>query len=327
MKCPGCLKEGHTTFCNPCKKALFDGKQVDPVLPFESPQDKTMKRFQKHTMRLSISGVQLKYSLQLVDGKLKLTDRNGQYILKPIPVGTFANLDQTPANEHLCMQLAKQIYGLETPPNALVHFKDGSPAYLVKRFDVLPDGSKRRQEDFASLAGKSADDKGDFKYDYSYEGIAHLMQRYIPAYSIEVEKFFRLVVFNYIIGNGDGHLKNFSVSETSFGDHRLSPAYDLLSSKLHIQDDSDMALELFDEHYTKAFEQVGFHTHTDFTAFGARIGMQGKRIEKRIQFMIDQLPSALALIERSFLNDAMKAKLIQQLSDYTLKRLAYRMDG
>lgn len=297
---------------------------VDHVLPFDSPKDKTIQRFQKNTKRLSISGVQLKYSLKLENGVLKLTDNGGQYILKPIPVGTFQHMDQTPANEHLCMQLAKQVYKLDTPPNALVHFRDGNPAYLVKRFDVLNDGTKRRQEDFASLAGKTPDNKGDYKYEYSYEGIARLMKKHIPAYAVEVERFFRLVLFNYVIGNGDAHLKNFSVSETSMGDHILSPTYDLLSSKLHIKDDGDMALELFDDDYSSdAFNANGFHSQADFRVFGEKIGMKPKRIDKELLFIQNQLTPALALIESSFLEDDFKNQLAAHLSDYTTRRIGY----
>jgi serine/threonine-protein kinase HipA len=222
------------------------------------------------------------------------------------------------------MQLAKQVYKLETPPNALLHFKDGSPAYLVKRFDVLPDGTKRRQEDFAALAGKTPDKKGDYKYNYTYEGIAKLMKQHLPAYAVEVEKFFRLVLINYIIGNGDAHLKNFSVSETTLGDHRLSPTYDLLCSKLHIEDDSDMALELFDDDFsTDSFNAIGFHSQEDFRTFGEKIGMKTKRIEKEIQFILAQLPAALERIHNSFLSEELKTKFQKQVKSYTEQRLGY----
>jgi len=325
MSCPGCYKDGYDTFCNPCKKALFDGKEVSPVLPFDSPSDRTMQRFRKHTQRLSISGVQLKYSLKLDGTMLRLTDTGGQYILKPIPQGNYEHLDQAPENEHICMQLAKQVYGLETPANALIRFKDGSPAYLVKRFDVLSDGTKRRQEDFASLAGKTPDSEGEFKYDYSYEGIGKLMKQHIPAYQIEVEKFFRLVLFNYVIGNGDAHLKNFSVSATSLGDHQLSPTYDLLCTKLHIPEDQSMALDLFDNNFeTPSYAANGFPAYDDFRFFGEKLGMKVKRIERQIAHMSEKLESSTRLVSKSKLNTEQKEQLIQHLIEYTTMRLEYR---
>lgn len=324
MSCSGCYKDGYEGFCNPCKKALFEGKEVSHVLPFESPKDPSLLKFRKNTERMSISGVQLKYSLTLAGNKLKLTDIGGKYILKPIPLATFSHLEQAPFNEHVCMQLAAQVYKLDTPPNALVYFGDGSPAYLVKRFDVLSDGSKRRQEDFASLAGKTPDGKGDFKYEYSYEGIARLMKQHLPAYAVEVEKFYRLVLFNYIIGNGDAHLKNFSVSETSLGDHKLSPVYDLLCTKLHVNDDSDMALDLFEGGFTtESFNTNGFLAQDDFNAFGQKLNMKEKRIQKAIESFQEQLPQARALINKSKLNEALKEKLVKHITSYTNQRLGY----
>lgn len=322
MNCPSCFKEGHESFCPSCRKALFGGAKVSHILPFDSPSDATNQKFQNNTRRLSISGVQLKYSLKLVGDKLKLADAGGQYILKPIPLANFTALDQAPANEHLCMQLAKQVFKLETPPNALVQFKDGSPAYLVKRFDVLKDGLKRGQEDFAALAKKTPDGKGDYKYEYSYEGIADLMKQYLPAYAVEIEKLFRLVVFNYIIGNGDAHLKNFSVSETSMGDYKLSPVYDVLCTKLHINDDRDMALDLFkDDFETESFKANAFARKVDFVELGKRIRMKPERIEKELQFMKNKLPDALQLIEQGSLNEQLKERLKTHVEEYASKRI------
>lgn len=324
MSCPSCFKEGHETFCKPCSNALFGKNQISHILPFDSPKEANMERFRRNASRMSISGVQAKYSLSLDAKKLKLTDKNGQYILKPIAP---SNLDQTafmPHNEHLCMQLAKQVYGLETAANALVKFKDGTPAYLVKRFDVLEDGSKKRQEDFAALAGKTPDKLGDFKYDFSYEGIAKLMKIYLPAYAIEVEKYFKLLLFNYIIGNGDAHLKNFSVSETTFGDHRLSPAYDLLCTKLHIPQDGDLALDFFEDDFeTEIYKANGFYTQHDFLTLADRMGILPKRSERIIKTFRSKLPQAQALVQKSSLSKDLKTKLLKHLTDYIEKRLGY----
>jgi hypothetical protein len=98
--------------------------------------------------------VQEKISLRLENGRLVPTEKDGQCLLKPIP--SMAGLDfreEVPANEHLTMQLAAQAFGIETPPNGIVFFKDGSPAYVVKRFDRDPlTGEKRPQEDFSQGA-------------------------------------------------------------------------------------------------------------------------------------------------------------------------------
>ncbi|MDQ3002656.1 MAG: HipA domain-containing protein, partial [Fibrobacterota bacterium] len=224
--CPGCLKPDHKSFCRACLRKLFGGKTISPILPFSKPEFNSAKLSQGN--RISISGVQTKHSLKLNKKNLELTDQGGEYILKPIPKGEYDRMEEMPANEHVTMQIAEQVFGLNTAANALVFFKDGEPAYLTKRFDRNVDGSKSQQEDFAQLAGRSEDTDGlHYKYDSSYQEIADLMQTFIAPYAIEVEKFFRLVLFNYLIHNGDAHLKNFSlIRDPGKGIYVLAPAYD-----------------------------------------------------------------------------------------------------
>ena len=111
--------------------------------------------------------MQEKLSLTLNKNKLKLTDEGeqGTYILKPIP-RDLKLVDQVPANEHLTMQIASQIYGVNTAENAIIFFESGEQAYITKRFDIKKDGTKWGKEDFASLAGRSKDSHGNgFKYE------------------------------------------------------------------------------------------------------------------------------------------------------------------
>jgi serine/threonine-protein kinase HipA len=193
---------------------------------------------------MSISGVQEKFSMIQLKNKVRLTKEGeqGTHILKPIP-SVSKNADQMPANEHLTMQIAHQVFGIETAANALIFFGNGDPAYITKRFDVIEEGLKWAQEDFASLAGKSPQTHGtDYKYRGSYWDLFELMREYLPSYKVESLKLFKLVLFNYLFSNGDAHLKNFSIIETPLGDFKLSPAYDLLNSRIHI-DDKDFALD------------------------------------------------------------------------------------
>ena len=146
-----------------------------------------------------------------------------------------------PANEHLTMQIARQIFKIETAENALIFFADGTPAYITKRFDINLDGTKNAQDDFASLAGKTPQTHGEhYKYSGNYLDLFELMKYYLPAYRSESPKLLKLILFNYLFSNGDAHLKNFSITETDLGDYRLSPAYDLLNSRIHV-DDIDFA--------------------------------------------------------------------------------------
>ena len=244
--CPGTLTKGYDTYSTTCLRRMFNGRKVNHILPYDSPTDNgtTEDLFLENRKRISISGVQEKFSVLLEKNKLRLIDEGerGRYILKPIP-NIGKKLDQMPANEHLTMQIARQIFNIETAENALIFFKNGQPAYLTKRFDVKEDGSKLAKEDFASLAGRTPQTHGEnYKYLGNYLEMFELMKKFLPAYQLEAPKLFSLIVFNYLFSNGDAHFKNFSLIETPLGDYRLSPAYDLLNTRIHIED-SDFALD------------------------------------------------------------------------------------
>jgi len=308
MICPGCFKEGDAAgFCKTCLKELFDGKKVDHILPFKSPYEEDSDLYRDLTKKMSISGVQVKYSLRLENNKLILTDTGGQYILKPVPAGQLRHLDQAPANEHVTMQLARQFFKITVPPNALIYFSDGSPAYLVKRFDVKPDGSKIQQEDFAQIAQVTEETHGkNYKYDLSYEEIGTLIKRHISMYPVEIEKFFRLVLFNYIFSNGDAHVKNFSALQAEAGDYVLTPAYDLLCTRIHSPGEIDMALTLLNDRFTEAFNAHGFYTSSDFLEFGNVLEIKESRVIKIMdEFKVNE-QSIDALINKSFLPNEIK---------------------
>ena len=146
----GCYKKNVEGYCLSCRKKLFGGEKVSHILPFDEPKADNLPVFQEKTKRLSISGVHLKYSLRLEKKELLLTDKGGQYIIKPIPPSSqIAETAQAPENEHLTMQIAEQLFDIHTAASALIYFKDGASAYITQRFDVRPDGSKYLQEDFA----------------------------------------------------------------------------------------------------------------------------------------------------------------------------------
>ena len=310
--CPGTLADGFTTYSPSSLRNLFNGKKVNHILSYDPPQmnEEVAELFMENRKRISISGVQEKLSFVLEKNILRLTKEGeqGAYILKPIP-RDLKKVDQVPANEHLTMQIAKQVYGLNTAENAMIFFKNGSPAYITKRFDVKADGTKWGKEDFATLSGKTSDNGGpNFKYEFSYEEAGLLIQKYVSAWRIEIEKYFSLVLFNYLFSNGDAHLKNFSLLESSKGDYLLSPAYDLLNTKLHV-DDSDFALDkgLFADDFKSDQYKKSMHPNkSDFEEFGRRIGVTEKRIEKIMAAYIERQPFMEELIGRSFLTEANK---------------------
>lgn len=306
--CPGTLAEGFSAYSPACLRRLFDGRKVNPILPYDAPQqnEEVAGLFLENRKRISISGVQEKISMILEKNVLRLTKEGemGAYILKPTP-RDLRKVSQVPANEHLTMQIARQVYGLKVAENALVFFRDGTPAYLTRRFEIKPDGTKWGMEDFASLAGKTTDTAGaGFKYNYSYEAMGMLIQQFVPSWRVEIEKFFTLVLFNYAFSNGDAHLKNFALLETSSGDYIMSPAYDLINTRIHV-DDTYFALNkgLFADAYKADMRRKSGHASADdFRAFGKRIGVLERRIEKLLQPFLVRQPLVETLIQRSFLD-------------------------
>ncbi len=292
-------------------RTLWGGKRIAPVLPFEQ---KVFADFRREAApRISISGVQDKISLRLVNGVLAPTDRDGEFILKPVPralTGSLDLLDDVPANEHVTMQIAAQVFGLRSAACGLVFFPDGEPAYIVRRFDRdAATGRKLAQEDFCQLAGKSRATHGEnYKYDGSYEELGRLLRQYSPAWRVEAERLFALIAFNYVCGNGDAHLKNFSLLETPFGDHALSPAYDLLCTTLHLPSESRTALEMFDEFITPSFEANAFAKRSDFIELANRFGLRPPRVTAILDRFASERPKVEALLDRSLLSPESKAR-------------------
>jgi len=310
--CPGTLAEGYNTYSPNCLRKLFNGKKVSHVLPYKTPQlsEEIAALFMENRKRISISGVQEKLSLVLEKNHLRLTKvgEQGTYILKPIP-RDLKKVDQVPANEHLTMQIAKQLYGINTAENAMIFFKNGSPAYITKRFDVKPNGTKLGKEDFASLAGKTKDNAGaNFKYAYSYEEMGLLIQKFVSAWRVEIEKYFSLVLFNFLFSNGDAHQKNFSLLESSKGDYLLSPAYDLINTGLHVND-TIFGLDkgLFaDDFKSEQYKKNGYPAITDFREFAKRMGITESRMDKLMQPFLEKNSLIESMVKRSFLNETNK---------------------
>lgn len=321
--CPGTLREGFDTYSPYVRRKLFDGKNVSHILQYYPPtREENAELFRDNRKRISISGVQEKVSV-LLDGKtLRLTNEGeqGTYILKPIP-RDLKKVGEVPANEHLTMQIAEQIYGIRTARNALIFFLDGTPAYITRRFDVRADGTKWGKEDFASLAGMTESNAGPgFKYDYSYDKLGALMRKFVPAWRIEIEYYFAVVYFNYLFSNGDAHLKNFALLETVDGDYRLSPFYDLINTRMHV-DDTPFALNggLFDNaQRSDVYLGTGYPNRIDFVKFGSILGMQDKRVEKILERFNHVDPQQIEnMIDRSFLSKSGKRGYVV---DYRTRR-------
>ena len=322
--CPGCLKEGHSTYCQPCRKRLFGGKKVSHVLAFSRPVYNRTK-LATTGKRLSISGIQTKISLVLRERRLEMTETGGQYILKPIPYGELQHLEAVPVNENLTMQIARQVFGLRVAENALVEFEGGELAYLVRRFDVQENGPRHLQEDFAQIAQRSEESHGkNYKYDFSYEEIGGLIRKHVAAHQVEMEKFLHLVVFNYLVHNGDAHLKNFSlIRNEESRDYTLTPAYDLLCTRLHAPDETRTALDLFkDDFQTESHRINGFYAYDDFQELANRLGLHPVRFQRFMESAVTKGPEIFSLIDRSALSEECKQVYKDSVRD-SMRALSY----
>ncbi|MFH1868475.1 MAG: HipA domain-containing protein [Candidatus Omnitrophota bacterium] len=223
--------KGENNYHGPCLKGLF-GVNYCPKIDFAL--NEVSAKAQEMAGKLSMSGVQAKLSMKLnqTSKKLEITADNGEYILKP-RTDTFPNI---PQNENLCMNIASSLE-IAVPSHSLIRLKDNSLAYIVKRFDRVK-GKKLHQEDFSQILEEKD------KYKGSLEEIGHKLREISEVPGLDLQLFFERILLFFIIGNGDAHLKNFSIIYDEEEYIRLSPAYDIVSSKLVIPGEEDLALSM-----------------------------------------------------------------------------------
>lgn len=310
-RCPADLRQSAHGYSRMGRLALWGGAAVSPQLAFDLPRTPDLDAPATQQLgRLSLSGLQEKYSLRQDGRELSLTgpDAQGTHILKPIISTTVAQRPELmPANEHLSMRLAAQVFDLRTAPSGLLFFADGTPAYVTRRFDVRDDGGKWAVEDFAALAGRTPATHGpDFKYEGHYLELFELLRQYVGAYVVEAGALFELLVFNYLIGNGDAHYKNFSLRETRFGDYVLAPAYDLLNTTLHVSD-TPFALHGGLLPTDLARGKIG----AQFRVLAAEAGLPGAITQRFFERLPAYTERVAALIERSFLPERARRSYLQ----------------
>jgi serine/threonine-protein kinase HipA len=265
-------------------------------LPYD--QKKQILISKEQIDKISIQGVQPKFSacLNVQKKTFELVDKYGTYIIKP----QNPEWAEFPENESFTMHMAS-IYGISTPVCGLVSCSEGTFSYFIKRFDRFGKQQKRAVEDFSQLA--ELDRKT--KYDYSVEKIVKLIDTYCTFPIIEHSKFFKLLIFNFLFGNEDMHLKNYSIITSDKGAIQFSPAYDLLNS---------MATYRFYEKAYNDIEQTALTINGkknnlkkgDFIALAERMELQDKIIEKSFSDLQKCYETALALLDKSF----MSAKMI-----------------
>jgi len=268
-----------------CAKTLF-GVEYLPGIDFSLFEAPSLA--QEMSGKLSISGVQPKLSMRLNRAlqRLEVAPAGGEFILKP-QANTYPDL---PQNENLCMAVAAAL-GIETPPQSLVKLKDASFAYIIKRFDRRGQ-EKIHQESFFQIL-----DKTD-KYNGSAEEIGKAIKSVSDVPGLDVQLFWERLLFFFLIGNGDAHLKNFSLLYYPDKGARLSPAYDIVSSKMVISAEEDSAI-------TINGKKNGL-TGKDFLALAQYLNIPQKAIADRFA---DKQPVIQEMVSSSFLGLEAKNRL------------------
>lgn len=282
--CRVCLRnlDAEGFYHSECLVSLF-GMPALPKLAYNHSQ--LMRQATEMMGKMSISGIQEKVSLKLSQDKaqLELATTGGQFILKPEPT-RFASL---PQNEHLTMRLA-MLVGIEVPSLGLLELQDGTFAYLIKRFDRLEDGTKLAVEDFCQLSEAPLQDK----YQGSVEQIVRLLRKFATEPEVEISKLFKISLFSWWVSNGDQHLKNFSMY-TEPNHRRLTPAYDLICTRLPIPSDTNLAL-------TMGGKRSNITSKT-WTEFGVYCQLPSAMVRNILDEQIAALQSSVQLIQASYL--------------------------
>lgn len=279
-----------------CSNKIF-GQSTPPALPYP---DKDLELLAKEVIQsqTAVTGVQAKLSLHITGNRKQGIDRRftivglwGGYIMKP-PSASFLQL---PEVEDVTMHLA-HIAAIKTAPHSLVRLQSGNLAYITKRIDRTPKG-KLAMEDMCQLTERLTEDK----YHGSYEQIAKAIQKYSVTPGLDVVNFFELVLFSFLTGNADMHLKNFSLIEQPGIGMVLSPAYDLLNTALvNPADEEDMALTL-NGRKKKLRKQ-------DFVAAMNTMRVGEKQQDNIFTKMGKALPKWIEMIDSSFMSDEFKER-------------------
>jgi serine/threonine-protein kinase HipA len=307
-KCLGCYQkiedaEASTYYHKSCSKKLF-GTEAPPVIEF-SAQDLAELAKKSIAQHLGITGVQPKISLHIEKNKndpnhrLMIVGLWGNFILKP-PTQKFPDISVV---EDLTMHLA-ELVGIKTAKHGLIKLNSGELSYLTQRFDRTKNGEKIAVEDFCQLSELLTESK----YDTSSEKAGKIILKYSSQPGLDAVSFFDLNLFSFLTGNSDMHLKNFSLTRTEQGQVTLSPAYDLVSTKiLFAEDKEEMALTVNGK---KAKLKK-----TDFIALGKNLKIADKAIDNSFVRVTRQMPLMKKLIKQSYLSDALQKKFIAVIDD------------
>ena len=303
-KCLFCYKElneGERDFHSRCARKFF-GTNTAPTMDYTR---KDMDRLAEQIIRsqTTLTGVQPKLSLNLQkhEGSQRLTVVGlwGAYIFKPQTTG----YPELPENEDLTMHLA-EIAGIKTAKHSLIRLADNSLGYLTRRMDRDEKGNKLAMEDFCQLTERLT----EYKYRSSYEQVAKAIAKFSSVPGLDLVNFYEMVMFCWLTGNNDMHLKNFSLLSQKSGNYELSPAYDLLNVAIaNPNDKEELALTLNGK--------KSRITRNDFVEAAGKSGISEIIVKRLISNFEKCIPTWVQKIDESFLSDEMKDKYVDLIYD------------
>ena len=307
-KCLYCyqeLKEGQQDYHPACARRFF-GSAAAPQLPYSRANINELAR-EVIQNKTTLTGVQPKLSMDINRGgrdepdRLTIVGLWGRYILKP----KSDSFPWLPEDEDLTMHLA-EIAKIQVVPHALIRFSDGELTYITRRIDRDNDGRKYLMEDACQLSQRLADDK----YKSSYENVAKLIRQFSSMSQLDLVNYWEVVVFSWVTGNSDMHLKNFSLLSRVPGLYTLAPAYDLLNVHLLFDDPEELALTL-----NGRKRKI---TRQNFVNAMKTSGVDDKVITNILQRFQKVQPRWNAFIDQSFLpadmQEQFKAEIRQKLA-------------
>lgn len=305
-RCPICCGSSPGGECHPrCCQELY-GAQVPPALPYTW---QSLNALAENVVRRSVSvpGVQPKLSMHLdrmktgtggAAGRLTLVGMEGRYILKP-PVAAYPEM---PELEHLTMKMAA-LFGIETARCGLIALEDGRRAFVARRMDRNHDG-KLHMEDMCQLTDRMTEQK----YRGSLEQVGRAILRHGSNPGLDSLRFFEVVLYCFLTGNADMHLKNFSLLREADGMVRLAPAYDLLPTALLMPEDrEETALTLNGKK-----SRLG---RADFLALARSMNLPDKTVERSLDKLLKRIPEATAFVAQGFCEPATQLAFGQLMAD------------
>lgn len=289
------LTDEEKDFHSRCAKKIFGGTTA-PILPYVKNDIESLAE-QIVRSQTTLTGVQAKLSLDIQKSKgeaqrFTIVGLLGRYILKP-QTEQFKHL---PEVEDLTMHLA-EIAKVKVVPHSLIHFEDGELAYITKRIDRTSNGEKLGMEDMCQISERLT----EYKYKGSYEQIAKLILKYSSVPKLDVVNFWEQVLFSWITGNSDMHLKNFSLYSLRKGYFALTPAYDMVSTALVMPEDTEELALTLNGKKRKI-------KRSDFVVAMRGNGLEDKIIDKMFAKFNKAASKWLEFIDISFLPEEMKER-------------------